>query len=538
MRHDVRPILGAAVFTTLLTAMITWPQALSPLTEFIGHHDSYFSIWRLAWVAHALATSPTRLFDANIFHPAEGTLTYSDAMLLEGVLGAPFLWAGVPPTLVYNALLALGIAGSGLAMFVLARHLTGAVAPALVSAAAFTLAPYRLEHIMHLELQWAMWIPLTLWALHRTVETGSWKFGGLAGLCLWLQVISCVYYGVFLAMLLGVVAPLLLLTSPTRARQALPALAIAGAVAVALILPYAWPYLDTARTLGGRDIRDVVRYSAHPINYLAGSSRSWLWAWTADRWGDNELRLFPGLMVVLLSAASVVHPARRRTLLYVTAAVFAIAMSFGLNSVVYRWLFERVTALQGLRSTARFAILASGALAVLAGFGAQALITRGRQWGGRVAAGLLGLMIVEGATTPIPLSGSELMEAAPVYKVIRSAGPGVILELPLPKLSALPGWEAHYQLWSMQHWFPLVNGYSGYYPPEYVRTLVGMETFPDDASIERMRGLAVRYVVVHQTFYSPEDFTQLMIAMAGRSDLRPWGRYKDAVGDATLFVLE
>ena len=31
-----------------------------------------FSMWRLAWIAHALATDPRHLFDANIFHPAKG----------------------------------------------------------------------------------------------------------------------------------------------------------------------------------------------------------------------------------------------------------------------------------------------------------------------------------------------------------------------------------------------------------------------------------------------------------------------------------
>ena len=61
------------------------------------------------------------LFDANIFHPETGTLAYSDATLLQGLIGAPLLWVGVSPVLVYNLLLLTGIAGSGVGMFVLAR---------------------------------------------------------------------------------------------------------------------------------------------------------------------------------------------------------------------------------------------------------------------------------------------------------------------------------------------------------------------------------------------------------------------------------
>ena len=66
-------------------------------------------------------------------------------------------------------------------MFVLVRHLTGSNDAALVSAAIFTLVPYRVEHFMHLELQWTVWMPLTLWAVHQVFETGSVRFGMLAG---------------------------------------------------------------------------------------------------------------------------------------------------------------------------------------------------------------------------------------------------------------------------------------------------------------------------------------------------------------------
>jgi hypothetical protein len=152
-----RPILAFAapcLIILLLTVVVTWPQCLSMGTRVGAHDDPLFSIWRLAWVAHALATDPRHLFDSNIFYPARNTLAFSDAMMIEGLLAAPLFWLGVSPVLIYNVLLLGGIAGSGVAMFVLARHLLGgdgpAVAPAVVSAAIFTMAPYRVEHYMHL----------------------------------------------------------------------------------------------------------------------------------------------------------------------------------------------------------------------------------------------------------------------------------------------------------------------------------------------------------------------------------------------------
>ena len=105
-------------------------------------------------------------------------------MLLEGAIGAPFIWAGVSPVLVYNILLLAGIVSSGVGVFVLVRYLTKNAGAALVSAAIFTLMPYRIEHFMHLELQWAMWMPLALGAAprgrRRLAAMGALRCAGVA----------------------------------------------------------------------------------------------------------------------------------------------------------------------------------------------------------------------------------------------------------------------------------------------------------------------------------------------------------------------
>jgi hypothetical protein len=532
--------LGATVFALVLGAFVTWPQAVHMTGSVFRHHDPYFSIWRLAWIAHALATSPRHLFDANIFYPATETLAYSDATLLEGVIAAPFFWLQVSPVLIYNVLLLAGFVGSAVAMFALARYVTGATGPSLVAAAIFTLAPYRIEHVMHLELQWAMFVPLTFWALHRAIDGRSWRFGALAGLCFWLQILSCVYYGVFLAMLLIFFVPLLMAVSGRRSLGALPGLALGAVGALVLTLPYLWPYIQAARALGGRDLNEIARYSAEPTNYLAASSLNLLWGWTSERWGGRELRLFPGVIAVVLALFSVSNRSWKWTVVYGVVTAVAIELSFGTHGAGYRWLTDHVAALRGFRSASRFAMLGMCALAMLAGLGVQGIVQRGlvpSRWQSAFVPMILSLMAVEYANRPLPLS-AEGMGTATIYRVIRSGGPGVVMELPVATPDQLPGWDVTYAFWSISHWHPLVNGYSGYYPRDYLRTLTSMRTFPDDASIARLKAHEVRYIVVHRSSYSPESYTQLMLRMAVRPELRSWGTYKDPVGNAELFVLE
>jgi hypothetical protein len=108
----------------------------------------------------------------------------------------------------------------------------------------------------------------------------------------------------------------------------------------------------------------------------------------------------------------------------------------------------------------------------------------------------------------------------------------------MPRADGLPGPEYYYQIWSTFHWNPLVNGYSGYYPIDYLRTLASVRTFPDDASMARMRAHHVRYIVVHRELFEPQHYADLMVRIASRREIRWWGNFQDPLGTAGLFVLD
>ena len=527
------------VILTILACAFTWPECLRLATGSIWHVDPVFSVWRISWIAHALRVDPHHLFDANIFYPARHTLAFSDATLLEGAVAAPFLWAGVRPMLTYNLLLFAGLIGSGLAMFVLIRYLVGSTGAALVGAVIFMMVPFRIEHIAHLELQWAMWIPLAFWALHRTVSETSWRFGALAGILLWLQVLSCVYYGVFLAIAMATLAALLLWKAG-NARNSLLPLAAGAVLAALLIAPYASPYIDVSRGLGPRDPAELVRYSADPRNYLASSPGNWIWGWTAERFGGGERMLFPGLVATLLAAVAIARRPGAVTWTYVVVGAVAVELSFGPNSPLNAWLIGMAPALGGLRAWARAAIIAYCALGVLAAIGVAYLESSfGPARTRRLAiAALVCVLFAEYNSTPMSLS-DVTDQPGLMQRILRDMEPGPVLDLPLPTAaSALPGHDHLYEFWSIHHWHPLVNGYSGYYWRPYLSTIARLRRFPDDGSIAHLQALGVRYIVVHRAFYRDrEDYKAYVGRIVARPEITPKGEYGDSLNDATLLEL-
>src|SRR5262245_38192297 len=124
----------------------------------------------MAWVAHQLPRDPVHLFDANILYPERHTLAYSDPLIVQGVLGAPLLWAGWSPVLAYNIVLILGFALTGWTTSLVVerwtgRKLAGILSGTLVAFNAFSLT--RLPQIQDLHLEF---FPLVLFALDRLLD--------------------------------------------------------------------------------------------------------------------------------------------------------------------------------------------------------------------------------------------------------------------------------------------------------------------------------------------------------------------------------
>src|SRR6187200_2969937 len=96
-RRFAFPLASLALFA-LLAVVHTWPLATAPgMLSRNDTHDTVHHEWILAWDAHALATDPLNLFNTNTFYPERDTLAYSDHIIVQGVIGAPLLWAGASP---------------------------------------------------------------------------------------------------------------------------------------------------------------------------------------------------------------------------------------------------------------------------------------------------------------------------------------------------------------------------------------------------------------------------------------------------------
>jgi hypothetical protein len=509
--------LGLGLGFLALALVMTWPLG-SPAARVVPDiDDAFFSIWRLAWVAHQLVHDPAALFDANIFYPARHTFAYSDAMLLVGLAGAPFLWAGVPPAMVHNGLLIVALATSAWAMAVLAHRLTGDRGAAILAGIVVGFAPYRFAHIGHLELQWLVWMPLALLALHALVERPRGSAGIAVGACLGAQLLCSIYYGVFLAVFLVVAWIALVAATGVRPRL-LPSTAAAAIPLVLVAVPYLIPYAASRSAHGPRSVDEITHYSAVPRDYLRVPP------YNALRGGEHgpapeERALYPGVAAVALAILGVWRGRGRTRWVYAALALVAFDASLGVHGVTFRVLQVVAPPLGNLRAPARFASLGLVALAALAAVGIATM--RSPRARAAVASLAVAVCLVEFWSRPLPLRDARL-EPMPVDRWLATLPDDtVILELPVPHLQRLWFYEPWHQVRSIHHWRRLLNGYSGFLPTSYGNTLADLETFPDERSVARLGRLSVDYVVVRRRNFDDRRYAQVTATLLATPGFGP-----------------
>jgi hypothetical protein len=182
---------------------------------------------------------------------------------------------------------------------------------------------------------------------------------------------------------------------------------------------------------------------------------------------------------------------------YAVLLLIAFDLSLGSNGLSFGVVREIAWPYRGLRVPARMFVVVSAALSVLAGFALARLRTAG--WQRLIPAAAALVAFVEAASIPIPLN------AVPIRPVntldfLASRPPGPVAHWPVPNAANIGiTWDPKYMYFSVYHWRPLLNGYSGYHPDSYLQFLRRTAAFPDPGAVAAMQRAGVRYLVVHST---------------------------------------
>jgi hypothetical protein len=138
-------------------------------------------------------------------------------------------------------------------------------------------------------------------------------------------------------------------------------------------------------------------------------------------------------------------------------------------------------------------------------------------------------VIVESLNRPLDLRDMSANTPA-VYEWIRTNADGPLVEYPAGGLEGRIGpQDATYMYYSTTHWWPILNGYSGFVPPSYLELLDRLRGFPDAPSIAYLRHRGVHSLLVHERFYLRGGFEQDIQALRTSAHLSERAMFVDPV---------
>ena len=513
-----RELLALALGSIALAIVLNWPLVLhlgSTVPKDLG--DPLPQAWQVAWGGHALIHQPLNFFDSNQFWPFQETLAFSDGLI--GYAPSGLIGSGPHAALVrYDLLFLFAYALAFVGAYLLARELGLGKGAALVAGAAFAFAPFRLEQDGHMQVISSGGIPLALALGVRALRLRSPG----AMIAAWLVALWQVSLGFslglpFAYLLAGLIAigigVWLHRGRPPLDRRLLIAAAIGGLVFAIGTGLLSVPYQHIADRFqqATRTPSTVDAYSGPPQVFLVAPAENLIWGGATAGLRDGlsnvpEKTLFPGLAIVVLALAGIGWRGWPRGLRWglgaAALAIAILALGFRIEGGLAwpdRILYELLPGWQGIRTPGRLMTFASLALALLAAAGTARIVAAvaareaQRAAALAVAAALALVVAIEGRGLPFDPTDSMAQPDAPTTppSVAAVAAP----QLHLPALR--PEDNRRYLLWSTDGFPKLVNGRSSTSPP-FTDLLIGaMDTFPDRATVARLRAVGVASVIVH-----------------------------------------
>jgi hypothetical protein len=521
----------AIVAGLVVAVALTWPTLRDPAHTVPGDiGDPTMFAWQIAWGGHALLTNPFQIWHSNTFYPDWYTFAYTDSLLGYapfGVIGSGMEAALIRYNILYVLLHALAFVGA----YALVRQLGAHPIAGAVAGVAWAFAPWRLAHSGHMNVLSMGGIALCLamlarghgWSLRYGYrperQRPAWVLAGWAVGTWQITLgfaIGLVFAYVLIAICLVGAVAYLVSWLRRRARPEFPARLFAanlagGTVFAGSTVAMGAMFLEVIKLhpQAQRGLEWTDLFSPPWRGLFIAPGESWLWGDLHARARDQldwapEMTLLPGAALLALAAMGLVISVFRvhqRVLLglgVLVGGLLCLGTTLGDDGDPgYLTLSKHVPGWDALRTPGRLMVWVTLLLAILAAGAVSALTEPGvariretRRWVARVALTVvmaipLAAVVVEG----VNLTGHPVAPPAPA--AMRGAPEPILI---LPSEGGII--ELNMMLWSTNGFPRIANGLVGFVPTSQENMRNATAGFPDAASVEYLRRLGVRSVIV------------------------------------------
>lgn len=423
----------APVYLVLVLAL-TWPAVRNFTTHIIGGpYDNMSGLWTLWHMDQALLGRAPWTWTDLLFYPTGVTLLAHTPGYILAILSLPFQLLG--PAAAYNGIIILGHLLTALSMFMLARSLGLAPAPAFFAGVVYLVAPIHLARTYHHSGEvFLPLLPLALLLFDRaTAKAMHLRWSVATAVVMLLLLNHDAYLFVFTSFAFGFFGLAKLVRSaPGERRQLVAGLATLAAAMAVFIGPYVWMTLVATAGIATQRLGDVQFYQPDLIQLFLPTNMSWVYSALSPHLPVSLLEVMRlshfdrGIYLtwtgIVLAAIGLIRPSERKVIwLLFTLSCVILALGpilkvlgqtvFTVYALPITLPYAMLTSVPGLdfmRAPGRFMLIGIIGVAILAGLGLQDLVRRLPRAGPVVVALALVGLLAETWPAPVPANPAWL----------------------------------------------------------------------------------------------------------------------------------
>lgn len=404
-RQEWKYYIAALLVYAAITLAMFWPISTGITSTVPRSSDVYNMLWNLWWVNYASFTLHTSIFSTKLlYYPVGTNLVYEPLMVVSAIAAIPL--QSVSLALEYNVLFLTGFMLSGLFMFMLVYYLVGNRYAAFIGGLVFAFSPMHIAQATHLNWVVLEWVPLfVLFFLLMLRERRQVYIFGAA-----ISFLLITFMGDFQQGIMTIVFVVFLLAYYLIKERGLilnkrfilgfaEFILLVAIIGSPLLIPIAGSLLHTTALHNANQastLLDTTQWSSNILSFFLPSPYNGLFTWFAVKYyigiyqNSNEGVSYLGYSVLFLCAVGLLYYRKSKhagsVRLWLWAVIIFAWLSIGPLLLVYTYgltpipgiyiIYHYIPLFNLVREPGRFDMLATLGLAVLAGFGINALFEK------------------------------------------------------------------------------------------------------------------------------------------------------------------
>jgi hypothetical protein len=289
----------------LVALVICWPALPYLGDRYLGGAslDAGLYIYLCQSALDALLTDDW--FSTRSFYPYGLSLAWSDNFILPAVF-FKLLTIFLGKVIAFNTLILTALTLNGCAFYFLASKLNIKKNGAHFFGLSSACFAYFTSQLGHPQILFFFFIPLGLGLLIDLFRKPGFStlvfLGGVVFTCF----LTTVYYAVFIALLVAVFCPFILIR---HSKQVWSSISLWQIILLSLFIPaflvFAWPYLQVKAAFGPRYLYEAGAFALKPAALLSPSNNSLLYSNLSS--GNPESQFFPGWAIIFITLLGLIR---------------------------------------------------------------------------------------------------------------------------------------------------------------------------------------------------------------------------------------